>query len=104
MTLKDKYETDWRQDYEKEIPIPWKCKRIYTMDSDTGFHKYLSFTSIGSEGNVMVNGTTLDFDHKIVYPISDLSRKRSLSMRLRAHATQLKTCNFTIKRRALDWR
>lgn len=103
MTLKDKYETDWRQDYEKEIPIPWKCKRIYTMDSDTGFHKYLSFTSIGSEGNVLVNGVTLDFDHNTVYSISDLSRKR-LSMRLRAYATQLKTRNLTIKRRALDWR
>lgn len=103
MTLKDKYETDWRQDYEKEIPIPWKCKRIYTMGSDTGFHKYLSFTSINSYNNELENGTSLYCNYSSIYPISDSSRK-SLSMRLRAYATQLKTRNLTIKRRALDWR
>lgn len=100
MTLRDKCKTDWRQDYEKEIPISWRCKRIYTIDSDPGFHKYLSFTSIGSEGNVLANGVTLYFDHNTVYPISDSSRK-SLPMRLRAYATQLRNRNLTIKRRAL---
>lgn len=101
MTIKDKCRIDWRQDYEKEIPIPWRCKRIYTMDSDSGFHKYLSFTSIGSEGNVLGNGATLYFDYNTVYPISDSSRK-SLSMRLRAYATQLRTRKLTIKRHALE--
>lgn len=101
MTIKDKCRIDWHQDYEKEIPIPWRCKRIYTMDSDSGFHKYLSFTSIGSEGNVLGNGATLYFDYNTVYPISDSSRK-SLSMRLRAYATQLRTRKLTIKRHALE--
>lgn len=55
MTLKDKYETDWYPQYAKQLPVPMKCKRIYTMDSDAGFNKYLSFASIGSEGNVCVH-------------------------------------------------
>ena len=63
MTLKDKYETDWYPQYAKQLPVPMKCKRIYTMDSDAGFNKYLSFTSIGSEGNVIANGATLYFDY-----------------------------------------
>lgn len=103
MTLRDKCVRDWRPQYAKQLPVPMKCKRIYTMDSDPGHHKYLSFTSIGSEGNVLGNGATLYFDYNTVYPISDSSRK-SLPMRLRAYATQLKTSNLTIKRRALDWR
>lgn len=103
MTLKDKYETDWCPQYAKQLPVPMKCKRIYTIDSDAGFNKYLSFTSIGSEGNVIANGATLYFDYNTAYSISDSSRK-SLSMRLRVYATQLKTRNLTIKRRALDWR
>lgn len=103
MTLKDKCMIDWRQDYEKEIPIPWRCKKIYTMNSDPRSKRCLSFTSIGSEYNVLGNGATLYFDYNTVYPISDSSRK-SLPMRLRAYETQLRTRNLTIKRRALDRR
>lgn len=102
MTLRDKCVRDWRPQYAKQLPVPMKCKQVYTIDNDTGTHKYLSFTSIGSEGNVLANGATLYFylDHNTVYPISDSSRK-SLPMRLRAYATQLRNRNLTIKRRAL---
>lgn len=103
MTLRDKCVRDWRPQYANQLPVPMKCKQVYAINNDTGFHKYLSFTSIGSEGNVLANGGTLYFDYNTVYPISNPSRK-SLSMRLRAYATQLKTRNLTIKRRALDWR
>lgn len=100
MTLRDKCVRDWPPQYAKQLPVPMKCKQVYAIDSDPGFHKYLSFTSIGSEGNVLANGATLYFDHNTVYPISDSSRK-SLPMRLRAYATQLRNRNSTIKRRAL---
>lgn len=103
MTLRDKCVRDWRPQYANQLPVPMKCKQVYAIDNDTGLHKYISFTSISSEGNVLVNGATLYFDHNTVYPISDSSRK-SLSMRLRAYATQLRTRNLTIKRRALDRR
>ena len=66
MTLRDKCVRDWCPQYTKQLPVPMKCKRIYSMDSDTGTHKYISFTSIGSEGNVVMNGATLYFDYNIV--------------------------------------
>lgn len=102
MTLKDKCERDWRPQYANQLPVPMKCKQVYAIDKRE-WKKYLSFTSIDSCNNELENGTSLYCNYSSIYPISDSSRK-SLSMRLRAYATQLKTRNLTIKRRALDWR
>ena len=100
MTLRDKCERDWRPQYAKQLPVPMKCKQVNAIDNRE-WKKYLSFTSIDSYNNELENGTSLYFNYRSIYPISDSSRK-SLSMRLRAYATQLRTRNLTIKRRALD--
>lgn len=102
MTLRDKCVRDWRPQYAKQLPVPMKCKQVNAIDNRE-WKKYLSFTSINSYNNELENGTSLYCNYSSIYPISDSSRK-SLSMRLRAYATQLKTRNLTIKRHALDWR